>query len=338
MTKLKQSAAAHLSKMVSGAAGQVAPKTVAVPPDPTKLEAEAAMKLLEQIGKKGKTVQTIPLSLISLDENIRRQYDEEALRVLASSLEKDGLIQFPTLCLKKKGKEYELICRNGHRRILAAKSLGWTRIDCIVMAIESEINELYHTINANLREDVFYLDLALAYQEAANLGESDDKIAARVGVNPRTVGWYRRWASIDVETAKLIRDHADLFNATWAVNLARRGPLPKAELLLTQMRSMIAAGKTWLEFSEQVPKTPIRQGASGEDRSSSTASSKLKAYFGGKNGEEHVRVTRDVLGLLVQAGYLSEKLLNKIQKEFLGSANKSGPGVLQGRGKEALLS
>lgn len=336
MSKLKQTATAHLSKMVSGAAGQIAPKAIPQSQDPNKLDTETALKLMDQIDKKGRTVQSIPIALISLDENIRHQYDDDALTILASSIEKDGLIQFPTLCLKKKGKDYELICRNGHRRILAAKRLGWTKIDCVVMAIESEISALYHTINANLREEVFFLDLAMAYQDAANLGENDEKVATRVGVNPRTVGWYRRWADVGPETSKLIRDHAELFNATWAINLARKGPLPQSEILNAQMELMVLAGKTWLEFKTQPAVEPLRQGATSEDRQVSTASSKLKAYFGGKNGEENVRITRDVLGLLAQAGYISEKIVSKINKEFFATKNQ-GVTPPSGRGKQALL-
>ncbi|MCX6128778.1 MAG: ParB N-terminal domain-containing protein [Proteobacteria bacterium] len=188
-------------------------------------------QLQAQIDKNGKTIQKVPLESIKLDENIRESYDEQGLKVLAESMQRDGLIQFPTLCLKATPSgEFSLVCKNGHRRILAAKLLGWQLIESVILPFASARDELYHTIAANLREDVFYLDLAQAYQQAHHLGESDTSIAERVGVNVRTVGWYRRLTKLPSECQVLCRQYPDLFNATWAIKLARKEKQAKDSL------------------------------------------------------------------------------------------------------------
>ena len=143
-----------------------------------------------------------------------------------------------------------MVCKNGHRRILSAKLLGWAKIDCIIVPFDNEKEELYHTINANLRENVFYLDIALAYQEAARIGEKDAVIAERVGVNVRTVGWYEGLTKMSATCQRLCRQHSEMFTATWAVKLARQGELPPSRKLEAMMRQMIKEGRAWVSQNE----------------------------------------------------------------------------------------
>ena len=145
----------NLKKMVSQAGRQVAGARTKKKVGSAKLSASVSKKIRTQLEDNGRLIQKIPLDLIHLDENVRTRYDDKKLQILANSLREDGLIQFPTLCLRKIGSAYELVCKNGHRRILAAKLLGWTKIDSIIVPFDNEKEELYHTINANLRENVF---------------------------------------------------------------------------------------------------------------------------------------------------------------------------------------
>jgi hypothetical protein len=273
-------------------------------------------QLQARIDKHGKTIQKIPLDMIQVSDNIRDRYDEEKLQQLARSLEQDGLIQFPTLCLREVDESGgQLVCRNGHRRILAAKRLGWAEIECIIISFESAKDELYHTLNANLSEDVFYLDLAAAYEEAHRLGESDQAIAERVGVNPRTAGWYRRLTQMSQACQNLCRDHPHLFNATWAIKMARLGDLPPSSQLEPMMHEMVKAGRTWLKPREDAPD-------SGSDETAGTLEQRRSAQAALKQMVSETRrvqakpFAQKFLGELVTAGLLSESAFQKIRREL----------------------
>ena len=320
MPSIEQRSKNHLKKMVEGAGRSLAQSRTG---KRTKqvLNNAAYQQIMDQIKAKGKTIQNIPIELIQLHENIRETYDDQKLSQLASSLREDGLIQFPTLCIRKiKSGQFQLICRNGHRRILAAKKLGWKRIECTIIAFETAKAELYHTINANLREDVFYLDLAQAYQDATDLGESDQAIAERVGVNVRTVGWYRRLTEMAVSCQRLCRQHPELFNATWAIKLARSGPIPASNILEPLMHKMIAAGRSWQpDLSEGAADAASAKSDKSLERQKQQGIAKQRLVELGRKPlfKNHASVVGELLQCMAQAGYLTEANLKRLQKELL---------------------
>ena len=317
----KRSSKESLARMVKGAARAA---EAARPGKAEGLAKDVVKSLLKHIDLHGKTVQKIPCHLIDLDDNIRTSYSNESLKQLAESLKADGLIQFPTLCLKKRGSAYSLLCRNGHRRILAAKELGWKKIECVIMPFDSARDELYHSINANLRENMFYLDIAEAYDEAHRLGEDDGQIGKRVGVNLRTVRWYRRLTTMSVPCKELVRAHPNLFNATWAVRLARKGELPQGKVLQRWMLQMIKDGKTFLSEPNQA-KSPTER----------ISSSEIRGHFKGDEGRDKVIWARSFLSDLVKGGYFSSKVLAKIDKEVFESnfcSELKGAGKLRTAG------
>ncbi|MFW7381797.1 MAG: ParB/RepB/Spo0J family partition protein [Oligoflexus sp.] len=307
MASIEKTSRDHLRKMVRGAGRQTA-RDKGVKKSKLALSKETIVQLQEQMRLYGKTIQKIPVDLIHLDENIRERYDQSKLKHLAQSLQHEGLIQFPTLCLRADAqKPTKLICRNGHRRILAAKQLGWQQIECVIIPFDSVRDELYHTINANLREDVFYLDLAFAYQEAYTMGESDQAVADRVGLNPRTVGWYRRLTKMSQSCQNLCRSHPDLFHATWAIKLARQGELPEPKLLEAMMQKMLA-NHTKAE-SDSAPKKV--------DRSQRLAAqTRLKTWVNDRQNQSHHQFAQELLTGLSEAGYLSPKLVKRIQQKL----------------------
>lgn len=280
-------------------------------------------QLQAQIQKNGKTIQKVPVDSIKLNENIREAYNDEHLKTLADSMQKDGLIQFPTLCLKAGASgEFTFVCKNGHRRILAAKSLGWKTIECVILPFASTRDELYHTIAANLREDVFYLDLAQAYQQANHLGESDQAIAERVGVNPRTVGWYRRLTAMAPECQALCRQYPDLFHATWAIQLARKGELPSLAVLMKQMQFMLVRYQALKNSAEQAPQ-PDRLPKTIDVEQQKEAKASLKSLFSGARGSTEAQQAWQLVEQLCIAGYFKPALLNRMRRQLLSGAQKS---------------
>ncbi|RZA26268.1 MAG: hypothetical protein EOP10_04200 [Proteobacteria bacterium] len=338
MPSMKEAARKNLEKMVKGAAREVVSSrsapvqkvragAVAAPqiddeeskPSAGGISKAALQQVKELIAKNGRTIQKVPLESIQLNENIREAYDEIALKQLADSLSKDGLIQFPTLALKDHKSDVggAFICKNGHRRILAAKSLGWKTIECIILPFASAKDELYHTIAANLREDVFYLDLASAYQQAARLGESDEAIAERSGVNPRTVGWYRRLTRMSPDCQLLARQNADLFHATWAIKLARQGELPAPAVLLKQMEALLLRQKA---FQNAAPSDKAESQL--KDKAMAKISrERLKIAFSPSN--EQSKHNWDLVENLSKSGFISPKVIERLRKNFLEKANNS---------------
>lgn len=337
MASMRDAAKKNLEKMVKGAAREVTSarensqrREPSPPPsaEPGKLLNKAVyQQLIAQIEKHGKTLQKVPIESILLHENIRESYNPESIKVLALSLEKDGLIQYPTLCLKDEGSEPAFVCKNGHRRVLAAKSLGWKSIECVILPFASARDELYHTIAANLREDVFYLDLAAAYQQAARFGEGDQAIADRVGVNVRTVGWYRRLTKMSSECQALCRQHPELFSATWAIKLARQGELPAQALLFKQMQSLLLR-------HQSLQKRPIEGATAAAPLAETSKEQKqmarvqLKELFAGTQGSGQAEFAWNFLEQLTKAGFVSSKQLERVRKQLLQSSKRSARRVL----------
>ncbi|MBF0440483.1 MAG: ParB N-terminal domain-containing protein [Oligoflexales bacterium] len=337
MVSIKNSAKSHLKNMVKGAAEEISSTKKSSPSvkscdetPPAFLSREVTKSLLEQIKKNGRTIQNIPIHLIDLTENIRKSYNDDTLSSLAESLKEDGLIQYPTLCIKQHGKNHLLICKNGHRRILAARKLGWKQIECTIMSFDSAKEELYHSINANLSDDVFYLDLAEAYQETSNLGESDQEIARRVGVNPRTVGWYRRLTKISDASKKMIRSHPSLFNATWAIKLARKGELPGSNILEPWLKRMIDTGRASIDYHDVIE----RKGATSTSADTKEkARARIKTLFTGSSGTQNLKWARNFLIQLHEAGFLTKSSLENITKAFMMTNN---PQQKESRADEAV--
>jgi ParB-like chromosome segregation protein Spo0J len=327
MATMKEAAKKNLEKMVKGAAREVSSsRPGAQAPVANTGSAENSSRavskavyqqLLDQITKHGKTIQKVPVESIRLHENIRESYQTEAMQALVHSMEKEGLIQYPTICLKDEGSEPAFVCKNGHRRVLAAKQLGWKTIECIILPFASARDELYHTIAANLREDVFYLDLAAAYQQASRLGETDQAIADRVGVNLRTVSWYRRLTKMSPECQSLCRLHPELFHATWAIKLARQGELPPPAVLLKQMQVILARQQALSSGAGSEPKSE----QSKEQKQA--AREQLKQIFTSDNSNGQVQFAWNLLNQLTQAGLVSPKQLERIRRQYAPGASKS---------------
>lgn len=301
-----QSTKDSLKRMVKGASKGVKTKKGS---KKGYISRDVAKKIDSQLKTRGRTIQKIPLDMIDLGDNVRQFYDNDAIAQLALSLDNDGLIQFPTLGLKKEGAYYKLVCRNGHRRILAAKKLRWEQIECVILPFNTAMDELYHSLNANLREQVFYLDIAEAYQKAHDLGESDESIAKRVGVNKRTIGWYRRLSVMSPSCKALVRQNPQVFTPTWAIKLARKGELPPAKDLEKMMKRLLGSG---VKAVKEGPKPII-------DKRREVALNGLRRQFKGAAGKDRAKMFREFLSQLVAGGVINQSSLSRVDKEIFGA-------------------
>ena len=129
--------------------------------------------------KKSSELKELKLDDIVRDEEQpRREFSQETLEALASSIKEHGVLQ-PIVVTREDGK-YKIVA--GERRWRAARLAGLDKIPAIVRTLDSQ-NRLELSIIENAqREDLNAIELATAYaklQTQFNLSTED--IAAKVG-------------------------------------------------------------------------------------------------------------------------------------------------------------
>ncbi len=115
---------------------------------------------------KNKQVQDIELSKIKPNSyQPRHEFSEESIRELATTLDKDGLLQ--PIIVREKGDEYEIVA--GERRLRAAKHLAWEKIPAIVNNMDDSQAASLALIENLQREDLNPIDEAQAYNNLMKL-------------------------------------------------------------------------------------------------------------------------------------------------------------------------
>lgn len=122
---------------------------------------------------------------ISIDEispnpwQPRRDFDEESLNALASSIRENGLIQ-PVVVRKKKDGTYELAA--GERRWRAAKMAGLTVIPAISKAYDDRSMAEMALVENLQRKDLNPVDEGMAYRKLMDeYGLTQENISQKVG-------------------------------------------------------------------------------------------------------------------------------------------------------------
>ncbi len=128
--------------------------------------------------------------LLDIDEikpNIfqpRKDFDEEAIQELASSIQEKGIIQ--PLVVRKSESAYEIIA--GERRWRAAQRVGLTKVPVIIKEVsDREAIELALVENLQ-REDLNPLEEAAAYEQLIeDFGLTHEEISKRIGKDRSTI-------------------------------------------------------------------------------------------------------------------------------------------------------
>ena len=115
---------------------------------------------------------------------VREKLNQEPLDELKESLKEDG--QWDPIIVRQKGERYEVIA--GHRRVQAAKELGWVEIDATVRDID-ETEALFLALKTNLiREEMTEREQGkILHQIASNLSLSSAQIAYKIGTSKHWV-------------------------------------------------------------------------------------------------------------------------------------------------------
>ena len=114
----------------------------------------------------------------------RKDFDDDAIDELASSIREKGIIQ--PLVVRKSGNYYEIIA--GERRWRAAQKAGLTKVPIILKDVsDSEVLELGLIENLQ-REDLNPLEEAIAYDQLiADFGLTHGDISKRIGKERSTI-------------------------------------------------------------------------------------------------------------------------------------------------------
>ena len=122
----------------------------------------------------------VKVDQIVVEEGIRKTFDEESIKELASSIERRGILQPITVEPRPDGT-YSLLI--GERRLRAAKRAGIDVMPAIIVEEKLEPGESLETrlIENVHREDLDPMDEAEAYQQLVDMGNNVSEVARRVG-------------------------------------------------------------------------------------------------------------------------------------------------------------
>lgn len=137
------------------------------------------------------SIASLPLALIDPNpDQPRRQFDQERLEELAASIKHLGLVQPITVQPQAKGR-YMLV--SGERRYRAAQIAGLDSLPVYIKQGEGEQMLEMSLVENIQREDLNAIEIALAYQQLAEVYQlTHEQLAERVGKKRATVSNYLR--------------------------------------------------------------------------------------------------------------------------------------------------
>lgn len=133
----------------------------------------------------------------------RKNFDQEELKDLASSIKKYGIIQ--PLLLKKKEDKYEIIA--GERRFRAAGLAGLERVPAIVKDISDDESSRIAIIENIQRKDLNPVEEAMSYKHLLDSQDLTQKeLADEIGKSRQYIGNTIRLLNLDPRVLKLLEE------------------------------------------------------------------------------------------------------------------------------------
>jgi len=131
------------------------------------------------------SVRLVDIKLIKQNDNSRTGMDHIAMAKLMRSMDQDGLLH--AIGIVKNGKGFH--CAYGNRRLVAARKLGWKKIEAKVLEHESEDQDIVVNINENLnRADITLCELGRMVSSLYTDHKLDEhEIGARLQLLPNQV-------------------------------------------------------------------------------------------------------------------------------------------------------
>lgn len=254
----------------------------------------------------GDKVVQVPINNISPNPHQpRKQFDNEALEDLASSIREHGIIQPLILIPAANANHYTLIA--GERRLRAAILAGLSEVPAIVRSA-TEQQQLEFAIIENVqREDLNPLERARAYQALLDgFSLTHDEIARRVGKNRVTVTNSLRLLSLPVVAQKA------LMNSEISEGHARALlGLPNARAIETALETVVSLNlnvrQTEALVSKLAGKAPRPSSPTPRSPEIEDLESKLRLFFHTK-----VSLNKGTRGGTISIAFYSDEELNAI--------------------------
>lgn len=141
--------------------------------------------------------------IVANEDQPRKNFVEEELKDLASSIEKYGIIQ--PLLLKKKEDKYEIIA--GERRFRAAKLAGLEKVPAIVKDITDHESSRIAIIENIQRKDLNPVEEAMSYRHLLDSQDLTQKeLAEEIGKSRQYIGNTIRLLNLDPRVLKLLEE------------------------------------------------------------------------------------------------------------------------------------
>lgn len=151
-----------------------------------------ALLSIDSIQTEGSSsINEIELSKIAINPNQpRREFDEESLNELATSIAEIGIIQ-PITLRQISDNEYQIIA--GERRYRASQKAGLKTVPAYIRTADDE-NMMEMALIENIqREDLNAVEIALAYQHLIDEYElTQERLSERISKNRATIANYLR--------------------------------------------------------------------------------------------------------------------------------------------------
>ncbi len=200
--------------------------------------------------------------IIDPENAMRTDFDPQAMAELMDSMQRTGLLQ--PILIKKHGDKFEVIA--GHRRLTAARKLGWELINTIVIDAQSVDAELMKVHENLIRENVHILDEALYLQQlktSKNL--TNEQVASLIHRSRSYVETRINCLVYPPELLEALK--ANEINITVAEQLAR---ILDEKLRIHYLRHAVESGasgvivKQWADSCTMLDETPASDNNSEE--------------------------------------------------------------------------
>ncbi|MDO5036466.1 MAG: ParB/RepB/Spo0J family partition protein [Porphyromonas sp.] len=171
------------------------------------LDALINTDLIDVETKGSSSINEIAIDHITPNEDQPRQdFDEEALRELAASIEHIGIVQPITVYEEEDRPGYYRII-SGERRYRASKIAGLEKLPAYVRTVADEQLMEMALIENIQREDLNAIEIALALKKLLEDCElTQDELASRIGKQRSTISNYIRLLRLPAEIQMALKD------------------------------------------------------------------------------------------------------------------------------------
>ena len=158
----------------------------------------------EEQMKESDTLKNLKVTEVEPNRNqVRKNFDQEALEELAESIKEYGLIQ--PIVVTKKDNYYSIVA--GERRWRASKIAGLKEIPAIIREDDEKINAEISLIENMQREDLNPIEKATGIKTLMdNYGMSQDEIAKKLGKARSTIINWTRVLNLDPRVLEMVRE------------------------------------------------------------------------------------------------------------------------------------